>query len=151
MSWLFFLDELANDKAMLLSFAALLIVVIATAIICIIFVIIPVFRWMFKSKKSKSGEKEPVKTALKKAAEAKVAYTAEEEIEDEEVDRSEVVLVGLGPQEIKVEFARGEDGEDWNAYIIIGDHRSKVRGIDCTASLKESMLKTLLHLEVKQI
>lgn len=71
-----------------------------------------------------------------------------EEIEEdeEEPEVTDLVNYELTGQNLKVHIRKVNDL--WSAYVVIGDHTSKL-DIPDNESLKEIMLKALLHLEVK--
>lgn len=48
---------------------------------------------------------------------------------------------------LKLELHRGYENL-WSSYLVVGDHRSRLDGVERGLSLKEVMLKSFLHLEV---
>lgn len=69
-----------------------------------------------------------------------------EEQEEEEPEIEDVVNYELTGQNLKVQLQRSNN--KWSAYIVVGDHRSKLELAE-NESLKEIMLQAFLHLEVK--
>lgn len=70
----------------------------------------------------------------------------EEDTVDEEVEVDDLVVYGLSRQNLKLEFQRINNL--WLAYVLVGEHKSRL-SIEPNESLKELMLKALLHLEIQ--
>lgn len=74
-------------------------------------------------------------------------YESEEGGELHSGDPSDSVVCTFDSQAMRVIFERGDNG-NWKPKILVGEHTSDIQGVPQIKDLKESMLKTFLHLEI---